>query len=137
MSYRYVSHIKWTDDGKYHGTLATDKGFSTTFDKPLEFGGNDGTFNPEDALVASLAMCYSITVKEICDKMRLEVDDFSLTAKGILEETGSGNAITRIYLYPELKVDCSDKKKLRALELAKDNCLITRSLNCEIILEIR
>ncbi len=133
MPYQYVSHIKWTEE--YHGTIATEKGFESDFDKPSEFGGKDGTLNPEDALVASLAMCYSITVKEICKKMRLEVDEFSLTAKGILEETGSGNSITRIYLYPKLRVDCSDKKKLRALELSKKNCLITRSFNCDIILE--
>ncbi len=135
MSHQYVSKIRWTPDDEYHGTVSTEKGFKSTFDKPLEFGGKDGTLNPEDGYVASLAMCYSITVKEICDKMRLEVEEFSLTAKGIIEDTENGKTITKIYLRPRIKIDCPEKKILRALELAKDNCLISRTISSDIILE--
>ncbi len=135
MTYQYTSKIRWTPEDEYHGTISTEKGFTSTFDKPSEFGGKDGTLNPEDAFVASLAMCYSITVKEICDKMRLEVDDFSLTAKGIIEDGEEGKVFTKVYIYPSIKIDCPDKKTLRALELAKDNCLISRSLKTDIIIE--
>lgn len=132
MIYRYVSNIKWTPEERYHGTISTEKGFSTVFHKPSEFGGQDGVFNPQDALVASLAMCYSITVQEICQKMRLEVEDFSLEARGILEETDSGKAFTSMELYPSITVKGSEKKATRALKLAKEQCLISKSLNCDI-----
>ena len=134
MSYEYTSRIEWTKESEYHGMIETDKGFSSTFDKPSEFGGKDGTLNPEDAFVASLAMCYSITFKEVCDKMRIDIEEFSLDSVGVIEEMDTGKAFTKVILKPRVKTDHKDKSE-RALRLAKENCLISKSLNIEIIVE--
>jgi len=93
--------------------------------------------NPEDAFVGSLAMCYSITLKSTLEKMRLELADFELETKGILEDTEEGSKITKIDLIPKVKLNNGDDKNRvkRALKLAKKNCLISKSMSSEIDLK--
>ena len=135
MSWNYKSITKWSDKESTHSTIDMDCGYSCSFHKPVEFGGEEEMLNPEDAFVGSLAMCFSITFKEMCDKMRLDIDDFVLETEGILEEEDDGKRFTRIYLRPEITSEESEKKIKRALQLAKDNCLIANSMNSEIIVE--
>ncbi len=135
MSWNYKSTTRWTDEEGKHSEMEMESGYSCSFHKPSEFGGKDGMLNPEDAFVGSLAMCFSITFKEMCDKMRLDIDDFELETEGILEEVDDGKKFTEIYLRPEIKSKESEKKIKRAIQLAKDNCLIANSMNSEIIVE--
>jgi len=135
MSWNYKSTTKWTDEEGIHSKMEMESGYSCSFHKPSEFGGIDGLLNPEDAFVGSLAMCFSITFKEMCDKMRLNIENFELETDGLLEELDDGKKFTRIYLRPVIESDDSEKKIKRAIQLAKDNCLIAKSMNCEIIVE--
>ncbi len=137
MSHEYVSNVSWSEEEDEHGRISMDCGFSCDFHKPLEFGGKEGVMNPEDAFVGSLAMCYSITLKSTLEKMRIELEDFELETKGILEDTDEGSMITTLYLRPHIKLKSEDdeKKVRRALELAKSNCLISKSMKSEIKLE--
>lgn len=135
MTYSYISTIRWSQKEGVHGEMELDRGPSFDFHKPSEFGGRDGFMNPEDAFVGSVAMCYSITVEEMCIKMRLNIDHFELKTVGILEEVDGKNMITKIILRPEIRSLEKPAKIKRALELAKENCLIARSLTSEIKLE--
>jgi len=135
MAHEYRSKIKWSDKEETHGTIEMDCGFTCSFHKPLEFGGTDDIINPEDAFVGSLAMCFSITFKEIAKKMRLDIDDFELDTTGILEEVNGGKMFTKIYLKPEINTNEPENKINRAIELAEKNCLIARSMKSEIIIE--
>lgn len=135
MSWNYKSVTKWSDDEGTHSTIDMDCGYSCSFHKPIEFGGKEEMLNPEDAFVGSLAMCFSITFKEMCDKMRLDIDDFVLETEGILEEVDDSKKFTKIYLRPEIKSEEPEKKIKRAIKLAEDNCLIANSMDSEIIVE--
>lgn len=132
MVHKYRSTTKWSDEDDVHGTIDMDCGISYPFHKPAEFGGVDGLLNPEDAFVASLAMCFSITFQEITDKMRLDIEDFELTTVGILEETDEGKIFTKIRLEPVITSEDNDKKILRAVDLVEDNCLISRNIKSEL-----
>ncbi len=135
MTYEYKSRSKWSDEEDIHGKIDMDCGFSCDFSKPVEFGGKSGMLNPEDAFTASLAMCFSITFKSMVEKMRLEIDNFTLDTKGILEDTDDGSEITKIYLYPQIESKEDEERIERALDLAKDNCLISSSMKSEVIIE--
>ncbi len=137
MSHKYRSTIRWSDEGDKHGDIKMDCGYTCGFHKPVEFGGAEGMMNPEDAFVGSLAMCYSITLKSTLEKMRLELEDFELKTTGILDETDEGSMITKITIKPKIKLKTEEERKKieRALKLAKDNCLISKSMKSEIILD--
>ena len=135
MAHEYRSKIKWSDKEETPGTIEMDCGFTCSFHKPLEFGGTDNIINPEDAFVGSLAMCFSITFKEIAKKMRLDIDDFELDTTGILEEVNGGKMFTKIYLKPDINTNEPENKINRAIQLAEKNCLIARSMKSEIIIE--
>lgn len=114
-----------------------DCGYSCSFHKPIEFGGAGGVLNPEDAFVGSLAMCYSITFRSTIEKMRIELEDFYLETKGLLEDVEDGSMITKLFLRPEITLkDEEDRNKAeRATKLALKNCLISKSMKSEIVLE--
>ncbi len=137
MAHEYISTVQWSGKESEHGKLSMDCGYSCTFDKPIEFGGAEGVLNPEDAFVGSLAMCYSITFKSTLEKMRLELEDFELVTKGILEDIDEGSMITKIFVRPQIVLkEKDDREKVeRAMELAKENCLISKSMKSEIKLE--
>jgi len=137
MTHEYISLVEWSDEEDEHGKISMDCGYTCGFHKPVEFGGAEGVMNPEDAFVGSLAMCYSITLESTLDKMRLELEDFELETKGILEDTDEGSMITKIDLIPRVKLkNQEDKNKVeKALELAKKNCLISKSMRSKIELK--
>lgn len=135
MSEEYLSNIEWSEDEETHGTISMDCGFSCEFDKPVEFGGAEGLLNPEDAFSGSLAMCFSITFKSMCDKMRIDIDDFALETKGVLEEEDGKSMISKIYLYPTISSDADADKIEKSIDMAKENCLISNSMKSEVIIE--
>ncbi|MFO8109008.1 MAG: OsmC family protein [Thermoplasmata archaeon] len=135
MTYSYISKIKWSSKENVHGTLELDCGYSFDFHKPSEFGGKDELMNPEDAFVGAVAMCYSITFQEMCRKMRLDIEDFELHTEGILEKVNDKMMITKIILSPKVKSRNDNNKIQKALRLAEKNCLITRSINSDIVLK--
>lgn len=136
MTHEFTSTVRWTDGADSHGEINMDNGFEDIFHKPAEFGGTDGVLNPENAFIGSLAMCYSITFKSIAEKMRLDVNDFTLVTEGVMEEKDGGSEITEIVLTPSFTLKNGDKEKgEKAAKLAKENCVISRSMRSEVILE--
>ncbi|MBS3782111.1 MAG: OsmC family protein [Candidatus Thermoplasmatota archaeon] len=137
MTHEYTSIVHWSEKEDEHGSITMDCGYACGFHKPVEFGGSEGMMNPEDAFVGSLAMCYSITLESTLEKMRLELEDFELKTKGVLEDTEEGSRITKIDLIPKVKLKNEDDKNKveRALKLAKKNCLISKSMSSEIELK--
>ncbi len=136
MAHEYTNFISWDDEEKKHGSISMDCGFSCDFHKPVEFGGEEGLMNPEDAFVGSLAMCYSITFRSTVEKMRLDISDFQLETEGLLEEVDGESMISKIFVRPRFKISEEKKDKVeRALELAKENCLISKSIKSEVILK--
>lgn len=137
MTHEYTSIVRWSDKDDEHGSISMDCGYACGFNKPVEFGGAEGMMNPEDAFVGSLAMCYSITFKSTLEKMRIEIENFELETRGILEDTDEGSMITKIDLIPrvELKNKGDLQKVEKAFKLAKKNCLISKSMKSEIELK--
>jgi organic hydroperoxide reductase OsmC/OhrA len=103
---------------------------------PPEFGGPEGTWSPETLLVASVADCFILTFKSIARASRLDWTHLSCEAKGILERVERVTRFTRFELYARLEVPAhvDEAKADRILHHSEGVCLITASLNSEIVL---
>lgn len=106
---------------------------------PPEFGGPDGEWSPEHLLVASVADCFILSFRAVARASRLEWESLECEVNGDLDRVDRVTRFTRLTMRPELVLpsDADAVKASRCLEKAKQACLITNSLNAEVILEPR
>ena len=104
-------------------------GFNTRFeDKP-------GT-NPEELVAAAHASCFSMAFSMVLGKSDLTPDSIDTTAVITLDKEGEGFAVKKSAL--TCTVTChGDEDKIReAANGAKENCPISKLLNCDITLDL-
>ena len=101
---------------------------------PSQFGGPGDRWSPEDLLVAAAADCLILTFRAIAGPSKVDWITLECKGKGILDRDGAGLRFTAIELDAVLTLAAgSDRDHAeRVLRKAKDQCLITRSLNSEI-----
>jgi peroxiredoxin-like protein len=119
--------------------LAVAEGIEPTiaFSVPLEFKGHAGHWTPEHLFVAAAASCYISTFSGMAFNSNLEFFSLELESEGILTEDHEGWRFLEIVIRPRLLIGRADQKSLgsRLLQKAEDNCLVCRSLACQIVLE--
>lgn len=125
----------WTgslQDGK--GTVSTEStalkeqpyGFNTRFE------GAPGT-NPEELIGAAHASCFSMALSMILGESDLTPDEIKTTAKIHLDKQDGGFAVVKSHLTVAAKVPGASKDEfMKAAETAKENCPISKLLDCEI-----
>lgn len=104
---------------------------------PPEFGGPDGVWSPEHLFVASLSSCLMTTFQAIADLSGVEVLAYSDAAVGHLQR-GEDRLykMDRVTLRPRIVVNHTQADRaLRLIQKAEAACLISRSVNCEIVME--
>ncbi len=105
---------------------------------PPEFGGPGGVWSPEHLFVAAISSCLMTTFRAIADSSNVEIIDYRDDASGRLQR-GEDRlySIDRVTLRPHVVVADGSKidKTLRLLEKAERVCLISRSIDTEVILE--
>ncbi len=103
---------------------------------PPQFGGPGGVWSPEDLFVAAAADCYILTFRSIAKHSQLSWKQITCEATGTLEKTDGGLAFTRLASRVRLVVPegVDTQKASRVLEMSEKNCLVTRSLKCELVL---
>jgi peroxiredoxin-like protein len=107
------------------------------FTAPPEFGGMEGRWTPEELLLASVASCYTTTVRAIAGDAKLDFTDLNVEASGVIRKAESGYMFAQIILRPNLKISSSEVRE-RALELlrrAEKLCLVSRALGANVTFE--
>lgn len=104
---------------------------------PPEFGGPEGLWSPEHLYVAAVSSCLMTTFQAIAAASSVDVVSYVDQATGHLQR-GEDRMyrMDRITLRPTIKVPATQvDRALRIIEKAERACLISRSVNSEILLE--
>ena len=105
---------------------------------PPEFGGPEGVWSPEHLFVASVSSCLMTTFRAIAEIARLEVLEYSDSATGHLKRGGDRRyRMEKVTLRPRVVIANPDQtgKAYKLLEKADEVCLISRSVNSQIVVE--
>lgn len=136
----HVYEVQLTGTGPKTGTMNSFKDGLPILpiSSPPEFAGPEGVWSPEHLYVAAISACLMTTFRAIADVSRVEVVEYTDSASGLLERGDDRlYSMPRITLRPRVVVDDETKvdKVHRLLEKAEAVCLISRSVNSEIVME--
>jgi organic hydroperoxide reductase OsmC/OhrA len=100
-----------------------------------ELGGADGEWSPEHLFLSSITSCFLSTYLVFVNKTKIENTGFECTATGQVELVDGKYKFTYIHIYPKAFVgDEMDVERAKvALEKTKKYCLISNSVNAEIV----
>lgn len=107
------------------------------FTAPAEFDGMEGRWTPEELLLASVAGCYTTTLRAISGPAQFDFADLHVEASGTVRKAESGYSFTEIVLRPTVKIG-SEEERPRALDLlkrAEKLCLVARALKTSVTFE--
>ncbi|MDX1454043.1 MAG: OsmC family protein [Gammaproteobacteria bacterium] len=106
---------------------------------PPEFGGPDGFWSPETLLTAIVANCLILTFRAVSRAARFDWEDLDVKVDGTLEKTPEGLRFTEFFIKAELTIeDEAEATQAETLLLkAKQQCLLTASLNGEVSLDTK
>ena len=129
--------VAWWSSGK-SGLVKSDSAPNAIhFTAPLQFGGFEGRWSPEDLLLAAVAGCYTTTFRALAEYSKFEYTDLEVEARGIVRKAESGYKFDGIVIRPTLTMS-SEKEQpqaCRLLEKAKQLCLISRTLSIALTYE--
>lgn len=113
-------------------TWKTEAGVEILASSAIEFLGNPGFINPEDALVASLSSCHMLTFLAIASRKRLVVQSYVDHAVGFLEKNSKGKlAVARVILYPKVvfrETEVTSEILKNIHQLSHEECFIANSV---------
>jgi len=103
---------------------------------PPEFGGPDGTWSPEELLVASVGSCLLSTFLYFAHRFRLAFGAYTSTSTGTIEKTSEGLRFTGIDVSIAVTVSGDEAveraSSLRLKEKLEKYCPVSSSLNCPV-----
>jgi len=107
------------------------------FSAPPEFQGEAGVWTPEHFFTSAVATCFLTTFQAIADFSKFSAAALDVSVQGTVEKGEGGYRFTRVTIRPILTIkDEADRERgIRLLEKAEKACLVSRSLNSEIVLE--
>jgi len=136
QSYSYQASARWT---AHQRGIAESQSIARTinFAAPPEFGGEPGLWTPEHLLLAAVATCFVSTLGAVAAASKLEFEAVEVPIDGSIEKLEGGFKFTCIHLRPVLTIHRQEDREraARLLEKAARLCLISRSLNCSVVLE--
>jgi peroxiredoxin-like protein len=102
---------------------------------PVEFGGTEKLWTPEHFFLNAISSCFMTTFLSLSQKMGFEILDFNCEAVGQIEIVEGRYKFTRIDLYPKVYIVNEElrEKAERAMEKTHKYCLITNSVNAEVV----
>jgi peroxiredoxin-like protein len=134
-SFIYRTNINLT--GKGEGIIESGNRPSIELSTPAEFGGKDGTWTPEDLLVASVNACLMTTFSYYAEKRGFKFVSYESFAEGIIELFEMKYSFSKITIKPKIIVNSKDDIEIveDLLKISEDNCFISNSLKAKVILE--
>jgi len=114
--------------------IETQNGLTIDFSKPPEYRGMNGTMTPEDAFVGAVIMCLACTFDSYASKMRLKVSGFESEGTGVVDRKDGVQMFTEMTVRVKITVppETSKESARKAIELARDNCLVAASLKTPV-----
>ncbi len=135
-SFQFESSARWTGgrEGVVKGQGVEP---ALEFSAPPEFQGKAGVWSPEHFFTSALATCFINTFQAIAMYSKFEAVGLEVSVDGRVEKVEGGFKFTRVTVRPTLSVqnEAEQERGLRLLEKAEKACLVSRSLQSEIILE--
>lgn len=104
-------------------------GFNTRFEDKA------GT-NPEELIAAAHASCFSMAFSMVLGKSDLTANSIDTNAIITLDKDGDGFAVKKSALTCTVSCDGEENTIREAAIGAKENCPISKLLNCEITLDL-
>jgi organic hydroperoxide reductase OsmC/OhrA len=100
------------------------------FTAPLQFGGLEGRWTPEDLLLTAIGSCFATTFRALADYSKLAYADLEVEVSGSVQKVSSGYSFREINTRPLLTTLREDDHEpaLRLLHKTQELCLITRTL---------
>lgn len=136
--HKYDVHLSWKE-GKIGELSSPDIPETIKVATPPQFpGGIDGVWSPEHLYTASVVSCFFTSFTAIATYSKLKFSDFKIESSGVMSRNEDGKyVISSVIIKPHLTIedDTKEKKAHRILEKAEEICLITRSINTEIIFQ--
>lgn len=135
-SYSFTSSARWTGDR--HGVVeGHEVKPPINFSAPPEFQGQAGVWTPEHFFTSAVATCFITTFQAIAALSKFEARALEVSAEGQVEKGEGGFRFTRVTVRPVLTTtNESDRERaLRLLEKAERACLVSRSLQSQIVLD--
>jgi peroxiredoxin-like protein len=107
------------------------------FTAPTEFGGLEGRWTPEELLLASIAGCYTTTLRAIAGNAQFDFTDLQVEANGTVRKTDSGYTFSEIVVRPNLKISSIEEREqaLDLLKRAEKLCLVSRAIGTPLKFE--
>lgn len=135
LPHYYATQASGGPDGTVQVTAADRPALETA--PPPEFGGPPDTWSPEHFLAAAVANCFVLSFRAVARASRLDWSSMTCDVEAELDRDGRVTRFTRFEVRPRLTLPAGvDREKAgKCLEKAKDNCLVTNSLNGEVALE--
>ena len=103
---------------------------------PPEFGGDsEGTWSPEDLLVASAATCFAVTLAAIVRRRTIPLLALHVEGNGHIGPVDDGRlGFTSIELDVTVETDSADAvtQLEAAIERAESGCLVARALSIPV-----
>jgi len=107
------------------------------FTAPLEFGGLEGRWTPEELLLAAVAGCFTTTLRTIAGSAQFDFTDLQVEASGTIRKGDSGYSFSEIVVRPQLKIATSEERDraLVLLKKAEKLCLVSRAIGAPLRFE--
>lgn len=129
----FTTELYWSGDKLGIVSSPALKSFSVSTSP--EFGGPEGEWSAEHLFLCSITSCFMSTYLTFVNKMKIENTGFECTATGQVEIVDGKYKFTYIHIYPKVFVgnDADVEKAKVAMEKTKKYCLISNSVNAEIV----
>ncbi len=104
------------------------------FDEPVESGGNNLGPSPAEGLLAAIGACKSVTFALMVDKMRLDINDYTIKVTGELNPDGIKGVpgvpvgFLNIKTSYEIDADAPPEKIKKAVEKAEEKCVVAHTI---------
>lgn len=126
--------LNWMSGAK--GVLsAADADGTVHIAMPPAFGGAGRPWTPEHLFLSAISSCFMTTYLVFAKKHAFEISGFECNTIGRIEVLEGKYKFTQIDLYPKISVadQMLMKKAQLVLEKTQKHCLVTNSVNADII----
>lgn len=131
--------LKWNKGRNGSGILQTSK-LKTEISIPQEMGGPGVGTNPDEMLLGAAATCYLITFATLLENAKIQLEDLTLAAEGIVDVTNGVFTYEKIIYYPSVLVGELSKREeeriLRMAQKAEQTCMISKALKGNVKIEV-
>jgi peroxiredoxin-like protein len=134
LPHTYSVAVRADPDGP---TQVSGAGLPTLITAPPEqFGGPGDRWSPETLFVAAVADCFALTFRAVAQANELDWQSLACDASGKLDKADGKLGFSSIEINARLELLRHDdeRKARRLLQKAEENCLISNSINCPVVL---